>query len=252
MSSHRYGVHEAGPQLGQVAGVTDAGAVAGGLPVVIPLCLAEVAPAAAVGDVAELGDIDVDQLPRPGALISTGRLTGHSVDMGEPVEPAAHQYRVDCRGRHAEAGTDLHRSEPLLPPEMDDLADHRLRGLGVLGVPGRGAVVHAGRAVLAVALGPLLSGAPRDVEELGRSSDWPSIIDDQARKPQTMARGQRSVSVGHEGLLACEAVPRQLHFTSGGLHPSTTSDRVVAPARPTCLDITASALQTPHEDMVLI
>ncbi|SNR97007.1 hypothetical protein SAMN06265360_1497, partial [Haloechinothrix alba] len=32
---------------------------------------------------------------------------------------------------------------------------------------------------------------------------------------------------------------RQLHSTPGGLHPSTTPDRVVTTPQPTCLDITA-------------
>src|SRR5260370_14126112 len=37
----------------------------------------------------------------------------------------------------------------------------------------------------------------------------------------------------------CGAVPRQLHSPSGGLHPTTISDRVVALVRPTSRDITS-------------
>jgi hypothetical protein len=87
------GVHEARPDFGVVLPGLDAGAVAGGLAVVEALLLADVAPATAVGDVAELGDVDVDQLPGPGAFVA-GRLAGDSVDVGEPVEPATGQDGV--------------------------------------------------------------------------------------------------------------------------------------------------------------
>ena len=60
----------------------------------------------------------------------------------------------------------------------------------------------------------------------GRRGERPAVIDDQTRQPQTGARGQGSVSVGHEGLLVREAVPRQLHFTTGGLHLSADHRRV--------------------------
>src|SRR5690625_3731561 len=43
---------------------------------------------ATIGDIAELGDVDVDHRPRIGMLVTPQRLPGDAVDVGEPVDPA--------------------------------------------------------------------------------------------------------------------------------------------------------------------
>jgi hypothetical protein len=165
------------------------------------LGLADEPPAAAVGDVAELGDVDVDQLTRSGPLIAAGRLTGDPVDVGQPVEPAPDQHRMHGRGRDPQLRPDRHRPQPLLPPHVHDLADHRLRGLGVLGATCRGSVIHPGRTLRAIPISPLVGGPPGNVEELSRPGRGPTLLYDQPRQPEAMLRGQRSVNVSHEGLL---------------------------------------------------
>ena len=67
---------------------------------------------AAVGDVAELGDVDVDQRPGMVMFVAADRLPGDPVDPGQPVGPAADQDRMDGGGRQAEPAADLDRAEP--------------------------------------------------------------------------------------------------------------------------------------------
>ncbi|GAB3248132.1 hypothetical protein GCM10027448_11320 [Nocardioides dilutus] len=119
-------VHERSPDLGLAAGVLRAGAVTGGLPVPVALLFAGEAPAAAIGDVAELLDVDVDHRAGVRVLVAADRFTGDPVDVAEPVDPAADQDRVDRRWRQPDLVGDLHRTESLLPPQVHDLADHRL------------------------------------------------------------------------------------------------------------------------------
>ena len=172
-------------------------------------------------------------------LVAADRLAGGPVDVGQPVDSTPDQDRVHRRGRHGEPVADLDRPEPLLPAQVHDLAGHRRRSAVRLAVRRGGTVDHPGRAFGGVAVGPLLRCAPRDVVALGRAGRRPAVIDDQAREPESGAWGQGSVgmgSVGHEGLLDGERFLRQLHSTPGGLHPSMTSDRVVAGPRPKTSD----------------
>jgi hypothetical protein len=111
--------------------------------------------------------------------------------MGGPVEPAADQDGVHGRGRHAEPVGDLDGAEPLLPPQRNDLAHHWARRPVRLPVRGRGPVEHAARALFAVAVGPLLRGAPRDVvRSAARAGNrpWPTI----RRASRSRARGVRA------------------------------------------------------------
>jgi hypothetical protein len=50
---------------------------------------------AAVGDVAELGDVDVDQRTRMRMFLTANEFAGDAVDVAEPVDPAAHEDRMD-------------------------------------------------------------------------------------------------------------------------------------------------------------
>jgi hypothetical protein len=138
-------------------------------PVLVTLLSAEVAPAAAVGDVAELLDVDVDEFAWSLALVAAGWLTGDPVDVAESVQATPGQHCMDSRGRHVEFRSDRNRPKSLLPPQVHDPTHHRLWGLGVLGVSCRDPVSHSGRSFVAVTLGPLGCRAPRDVEELSRS-----------------------------------------------------------------------------------
>src|SRR5215203_860116 len=67
------------------------------------------AMSAAVRDVAELGDVDVDQRSWVRVLEATQGFTGDPIDVREPVDPAAHKHRVHRRGRDTELTGDLDR-----------------------------------------------------------------------------------------------------------------------------------------------
>ena len=54
----------------------------------------EVAPAAAVGNVAELLHIDMQQVTRLEKFVAADRFAGGPVDTQEPVDPAADQHRA--------------------------------------------------------------------------------------------------------------------------------------------------------------
>ena len=92
------GVDERGPdQRVPERLVALAGAVGGDRAVLAALGPADVAPAAAVGDVAELLDVDVDQRAGVVVLVAADRLAGDPVDVGEPADPAPDQDLVDRR-----------------------------------------------------------------------------------------------------------------------------------------------------------
>jgi hypothetical protein len=74
----------------------------------------------------------VDQGAGVVVFVAAQRLTGDPVDAGQAVEPAPHQHRVDRGGRDAQPAADLHRSQPLAPPQPNDLLDHRQRRAGGL------------------------------------------------------------------------------------------------------------------------
>jgi hypothetical protein len=140
-------------------------------------------------------------------FIATDRFTGGSVDVGEPVDPAAHQDRVHGRCRHRETIADLNRTQALFPAQVHDLAHDRHWGAVRLPIWPRGAVAHPRWPLRAIASGPLRCGLPRHVITLGRASRRPAVVDDEPRQPQPGTRGQSSVgmgSVGHEDLLVVE------------------------------------------------
>ncbi|AGW40416.1 hypothetical protein O159_06970 [Leifsonia xyli subsp. cynodontis DSM 46306] len=97
----------------------------------VPLSLetSDVAPAATVGDVAEFLDVDVDHRSGMLVLVAAGGFAGADVDVAGPIDPAPGEDRVNGRGGHAELGADTDWSQPLLPPQMHDLADQSSRGL---------------------------------------------------------------------------------------------------------------------------
>ena len=208
-------VYEGGAHLGVVplvAWLTGCGAS-----VPQALCAADVAPAAAVGDVAELLDVDVDQRAGVGVLVASDRFSGGPVDVGESVEAAPHQHRVSGGGSTSDLVGDLDRAESVLPAQVHDLADHRRRGPGRRMVRPRRGVVHRVLTEPAVPIGPAFGGRPGHVIALGGPSDGPALLDDQPGQPQSRAWRQCSVSVGHEDLQGEERFLRQLHSTPGGL-----------------------------------
>jgi hypothetical protein len=178
------GVQVAGPdQWLPVLALRGAGAGRGRGPVLLALLAADVAPAAAVGDLAELLDVNVDQVAGVFVLVPADPLTGYPVDVAEPVEAAPGQHRVDRRCRHPERVGDLDRTQPAPQAQPHDLA-HHLRW-GAMGLPEgcTRAVHHPGGPLVAVPGGPLRRGLPRHVVPLGRPGRRPPVVDDQPRQP---------------------------------------------------------------------
>ncbi|KWU67907.1 hypothetical protein AWW71_29450, partial [Bacillus cereus] len=122
------GVHEPGPE--SWFGVLAPSRVGGGDPVGAALGDAHEPVPAAVRDIAEFGHVDVDQRTRIGVFVATDRLSGGTIQVGKPVQPASHQHRVDRRGRQREFVADLDRPQPVPQPPPHDLARQFQRGLG--------------------------------------------------------------------------------------------------------------------------
>lgn len=82
--------------------------------------------------------------------------------------------------------------------------------------------MHGSRAALPVTVGPPASRGSRDPEPICGPPQRPGVIDDTASQEQTTARGQDSVSVGHEDLREVVSMPLQLHTSLGVLLMSRT------------------------------
>ena len=108
-------------------------AVLGG-PVLLALLTAEVAPAATVGNVAELLHVDVQHRPGVVVLVATNRLSSGTVDVRQAVQVDVDQDPVDCRRSNANPVCQLNRTFPQTQPELDTAL--RSRGAGLV----RGAV----------------------------------------------------------------------------------------------------------------
>ena len=167
--------------------------VRGGSAVAVALLSADVAPAPAVGDVAELLHIDVQHRPGVVVLVTANGLSRGAVDMGEPVQVRVDQDPMDRRRRDPQPTGQLHGTFPQAEPQLD-AALRRLR-IGIVGrvVWARGAVLHglAG----AVALCPALHGRPGDLEAGGDLADGPALVDDEATDDQSMPWGECGVGV---------------------------------------------------------
>ncbi|OJG05002.1 hypothetical protein BG618_03878 [Pseudonocardia autotrophica] len=236
-----HGVHERRAHLRLVVGVAKFPRGRG--PVAVSLGAPDIAPAAAVGDVAQLLHIHVQQIPGGGVFVAAHRFSGGAVDMGEAVDPTPHQHPVHGRGSDTDPVGDLDRAQALLPAQVHDPAHHRCRRRPRRVVRPAGAIGHAGRAVGAVAVGPAFRGRPGHLEPGSGRSDRHVALDDQTRQAQSAAFGQWSVSVDHEDLLwLWVRVPSTApHPPQEVLTLQDQLDRVVTRVRPTSPVSTASA-----------
>ncbi len=142
----------------------------------------------------------MQQVARVLVFVAADRFPGGPVEVGQPVDPAADQHRVHRGGRQPQAVGDGHRAQPLLPPQVHDLAHHWRRGAPRAAMRPAGPVGHAGLTGAAVALGPSVGRGPGDVEHRRGVADRPAVLDDRRREPETVAWGQGGISVGHEDL----------------------------------------------------
>jgi len=179
--------------------VPAAGLAAVAVPVGAALLAAEEAPTAAGGDVAQLLHIGVQQLTGRGVLVAHHRLLA-ALQAGEPVDPAAAQHRAGGGRRHRGLGGQLHCAPALAQPQRHDPLRCGRIGLGRAGVGPAGAVGHPGFALGPVPLGPAVGGRPGDAEELRGPALGPVLLNDEPGQAETLAWGQRGISVEHEDL----------------------------------------------------
>src|SRR5213075_1505712 len=139
-----HGVQERGSDHGPGVLAAFAGAHRSSNAVLPALLSAEEPMTTAVGDVAELGDIDVQHRAWVRVFVATDRLTGDPVDAGEPVDPAPNQHRVHRRGRQPQPTADLDRAQPVAPPQPHDLPDPIIWGLVRALVGPAGPIGHPG------------------------------------------------------------------------------------------------------------
>ena len=180
-------------------------------------------PAPAVGDPAELLDVDVDELAGSLALVAPDHLTGRSIEPAQSVEPQAHEHAVH-RGRGD--------AQAIADPCWSEL-ECRAQ-LGYLGFDGRSCpvrtAVRSTRAIdetvdslLAEASPPLVARRPRDPHLRCNVRHWPALLDPQAER-QSANRRESGVSVHFEppGVVwLCQ----QLHTAPGG-SPHARTGRV--------------------------
>lgn len=76
---------------------------------------------AAVGDPAELLDVDVDEFAGPVAFVAADDLAGGPVQVGQPVQAVADQNAVHGRGGQAQDRADAGRAEFAGLPQPADL-----------------------------------------------------------------------------------------------------------------------------------
>ena len=83
-----------------------------GRPVLLSLSAADVAPASAVGDVAELLHVDVEHRAGMVVLIASDGFARGAVDVREPVQVRVGQDPVNCRRSDPQPASELHGSFP--------------------------------------------------------------------------------------------------------------------------------------------
>ena len=170
-----HGVQERGADHGPVVLAALPSAVGGRLGVELALLPAQKPVSAAVRNVGELGDVDVDHRAGVRVLIATQRLAGDPVDVGEPVDPASDQHRVHCRGCDSEQATDLDRAQSTSPTQPQDLAGQLRRGPVRTSAWSTGAVTHPGRPFGAEPGCPFAGSHGRDHEHLRCRTRRPAV-----------------------------------------------------------------------------
>ncbi|ODA73349.1 hypothetical protein APS67_002612 [Streptomyces sp. AVP053U2] len=190
-----------------------------GVLAVLAACLpAQDLVSAAVGDVAQLLDVDVHQLAGPLAFVAADDAAGGAVQVGEAGQAEAGQYPVHGRGHQVQQVGDAGGAPAAQDADLDDPAFGAGRGAARAGARTGGAVGHARLADGPVALGPALGGGRRDLEAFRGASKGPAVLDHAAGQAQPSGLGQGCITVGHEGLSVAGA-DVAIHTRPEGPHP---------------------------------
>src|SRR5690606_36731102 len=162
------------------------------------------APAAAVGDPAQLFDIDVQQIPRSGAFVADpgvpapDRFTGDRINRGKVRHLVASQDPPDRGGHEPELAGQVDRPAAFLLAQGHDLGFHRRIGAGRGRVRPRGTIFQPGLAFGPVPADPLAHRWPRDPQLLGDARLRPTGQMTLHHQPAGIDRGA-VVTVRHGG-----------------------------------------------------
>src|SRR5690606_38220788 len=181
------------------------------------------APTAAVGNLAQLLHIHVDQLPGPGPLVAHGGglggadlLTGHRVQLAQIGHAGATQHPGDGARGHTELGGDPVRPAAVGAAAVHDPLGHLARCAPGPVVGAAGAVIQAVLALLVVALEPIVGALARDTHRLGSVGHRPPLLAHPPHQQQASLERQTGITVGHEDL-------RDLVVTLHKPHPTRRS-----------------------------
>jgi hypothetical protein len=173
-----------------------------GVGAVSAACLtAEDLVAAAVRDVAEFLDVDVDQVAGCRVFVAADDPACGAVEVGEAGQAVAGQDAVDGGRVQPEEVGDTSRPPAAQDADLDDPALGACRGPARAVVRAGGTVGHARLAEQAVTPRPAGSGGDRYLKPFRGPAERPSVLDDAAGQTQAAGLGQGCITVGHEGLL---------------------------------------------------
>ena len=184
------------------------------------LAAAVSAPAAAVGDPADLLDVDVDQFAGMGAFVALpavpvcpDELAGERVAVGQPRYAVAAQDPPACRGGYCRAvGESGRPAPPPLSGRYDPtLEGGRCRGRG--GVWPAGPVMQTGVALGFPAGDPAVGALPGHAQFLGDVRDGAALDTNTLNQQPAAMHGQPGVTVGHEDL---QVLVKSANSTSPG------------------------------------
>ena len=130
---------------------------------------------------------------------------------------------MDRRSGHAQIRADRDWTQPLLPPQMHDLADWIRGVLFGLECGREERSCSACLAHLDVATRPPFRGPPRHPEVARGGGDRPLVVDDHFCASRSRWRGVKAALawVAMRTSLVSSEGTRQLHSRPGGPHPST-------------------------------
>src|SRR5271163_1076008 len=166
---------------------------------------AQLAMPSAVGDAAELLDIDVDQIPGSVVFVSARSGLSHHepgalVEVAQERHPVALQYRLNRGAGQAQVIGDAMRSPSAREAHTDNASLSAPARAGRTVMRAAGAVHHPRWTTGAVAIGPLLGRGRRALKPLSGSAQRPPLIDNRRREPGSALGSQTGISVDHEDL----------------------------------------------------
>jgi pimeloyl-ACP methyl ester carboxylesterase len=177
------------------------------------------AVAAAVGDAAQLLDVDVDQLAGMLALVAHDHPAG-PVGVGKPAHPVTPKDPIDGRASHPKPP-----GQPMRPLAVTAASGEHATDLGSgegvgATLRSRAAVGQPSLPVLAIAAQPLVGRGPRHAQGLGGLGWGPAELGDALDQQQPTELGQAGTTMGHEGPLPA----RSLNSPSRSRGPSTVNN----------------------------